>query len=149
MQRPAWSIIPKSGKMRAFLSSVHQSLKERSESCRAEHSESWNTCDWPLFVGYVYLYAFSHKERLLEIKGWSSKRTGKRGIKYQRRGVWAKHRRTPRNERRKLQRGQRRTITERMRTMSLRKMAAEPFSHSMDVALDPVKAEIRVPNKFR
>lgn len=74
--------------------------------------------------------------------------SGKRGIKYQRRGVWAKHRRTPRKERRKLQRGQRRTITERMRT-SLRKMAAEPFSHGMDVAFDPVKAEIRVPNKFR
>lgn len=46
-----------------------------------------------------------------------------------------------------MQRGQRRTITERMRTMSLWKMAAELFPHGMDV--DPVKAEIHVPNKCR
>ena len=48
MKRPVWtlqSITPKSGKMRAFLVSAHQSLKKRSKSCRAGHSESWHTCD--------------------------------------------------------------------------------------------------------
>lgn len=58
-----------------------------------------------------------------------------------------KYRRRPRKERGKMLRGQRRTITERMRTISLWKMAAALFPHGMDV--DPVKAEINVPNKFR